>query len=221
TVWKSSQNCSTELGLIKTNTEKTKVMTCVNEKIHVRRSEEVHRNTMAGFHTEKAWRNRKLQVPQARGIAPCAPCQTAPDQCRRHGICGGISVTATPWTSSTFLARVSSQDALGATYKLTLRTRRTMNCRRYAGRGQAEQKAQYAAAAKNARALEEEFTAYGEILERVEVFKYLGRHGTIMICMQSDIISKRLFRPGLYLWDVLQIRHPIGLALWQRDLVLV
>ncbi|EJK57216.1 hypothetical protein THAOC_22766 [Thalassiosira oceanica] len=45
---------------LRTNTEKTKVMTCVNENIHVQRSEEVYRNTAAGFHTEKAWRNRKV-----------------------------------------------------------------------------------------------------------------------------------------------------------------
>ena len=45
---------------LRTNTEKTKVMTCVNEKVHVRRSEEVYRNTTAGFHTEKDWRNRRV-----------------------------------------------------------------------------------------------------------------------------------------------------------------
>ncbi|EJK61402.1 hypothetical protein THAOC_18121 [Thalassiosira oceanica] len=50
---------SDRVGL-RTNTEKTKVMTCVNEKVHVRRSEEVYRNTMAGFHTEKDWRNRRV-----------------------------------------------------------------------------------------------------------------------------------------------------------------
>ncbi|EJK73704.1 hypothetical protein THAOC_04657 [Thalassiosira oceanica] len=38
-----------------------------------------------------------------------------------------------------------------------------------------EWKAQYAAAAKNVHALEVEFTVYGETLERMEVFKYLGR----------------------------------------------
>ncbi|EJK51098.1 hypothetical protein THAOC_29764, partial [Thalassiosira oceanica] len=58
--WTSSQNCSTALDLVRTNTEKTKVMTCVNEKVQVRRSEEVYRNTTAGFHTEKDWRNRRV-----------------------------------------------------------------------------------------------------------------------------------------------------------------
>ncbi|EJK52536.1 hypothetical protein THAOC_28174 [Thalassiosira oceanica] len=63
------------------------------------------------------------------------------------------------------------------------------------GREGAERKAQYyAAAAANARALEVEFTAYGETLERVEVFKYLGRLMAMDdndICMRSVIISKR------------------------------
>ena len=40
--------------------------------------------------------------------------------------------------------------------------------------GQA-QKVQHAAAVDSAHALEQTFTAYGEVLERVEVFKYLGR----------------------------------------------
>ena len=34
---------------------------------------------------------------------------------------------------------------------------------------------QYEAAAASARALRRQFTAYGDVLERVEVFKYLGR----------------------------------------------
>ncbi|EJK71208.1 hypothetical protein THAOC_07375 [Thalassiosira oceanica] len=52
----------------------------------------------------------------------------------------------------------------------------------------AERKAQYAAAAANARALEVEFTAYGETLERVEVFKYLGR---IMAMDDNDMHAVR------------------------------
>jgi hypothetical protein len=40
--------------------------------------------------------------------------------------------------------------------------------------GQA-QKVQHAAAVDSVHALEQTFTAYGEVLERVEVFKYLGR----------------------------------------------
>ena len=42
---------------LRTNTEKTKVMTCVNEKIRLRQSEEVYRNQRVGFHTERDWRN--------------------------------------------------------------------------------------------------------------------------------------------------------------------
>ena len=38
-----------------------------------------------------------------------------------------------------------------------------------------ERRRQYEAAAASARALRQQFTAYGEVLERVEVFKYLGR----------------------------------------------
>ena len=38
-----------------------------------------------------------------------------------------------------------------------------------------ERKTQYTTAVKNVWALEVEFTAYGETLERVEVFKYIGR----------------------------------------------
>ena len=38
-----------------------------------------------------------------------------------------------------------------------------------------ERRLQHEAAAAAARSLEREFTAYGEVLERVEVFKYLGR----------------------------------------------
>ena len=38
-----------------------------------------------------------------------------------------------------------------------------------------ERKVQRAAAESSAAAVEETFTAYGEELERVEVFKYLGR----------------------------------------------
>ena len=34
---------------------------------------------------------------------------------------------------------------------------------------------QYEAAAASARALRQQFTAYGKVLDRVEVFKYLGR----------------------------------------------
>ena len=45
---------------LRTNTEKTKVMTCVNEKIRLRQSEEVYRNQREGFHTERDWRNRRM-----------------------------------------------------------------------------------------------------------------------------------------------------------------
>ena len=38
-----------------------------------------------------------------------------------------------------------------------------------------ERHRQHEAAAASARALRQQFTAYGEVLERVEVFKYLGR----------------------------------------------
>ncbi len=38
-----------------------------------------------------------------------------------------------------------------------------------------ERKRQYAAAVRSQQALERSFTAYGEELERVEVFKYLGQ----------------------------------------------
>ncbi|EJK64199.1 hypothetical protein THAOC_15091 [Thalassiosira oceanica] len=51
-----------------------------------------------------------------------------------------------------------------------------------------ERKAQYAAAAANARAFEVEFTAYGETLERVEVFKYLGR---LMAMDDNDMHAAR------------------------------
>ena len=36
-------------------------------------------------------------------------------------------------------------------------------------------RAQYAAVAASSKALEEQITAYGEELKRIEVFKYLGR----------------------------------------------
>ena len=45
---------------LRTNTEKTKVMTCVNEKIRLRQSEEVYCNQREGFHTERDWRNRRM-----------------------------------------------------------------------------------------------------------------------------------------------------------------
>ena len=38
-----------------------------------------------------------------------------------------------------------------------------------------ERKTHHKATADAARALEQSFTAYGEVLERVEVFKYLGQ----------------------------------------------
>ena len=59
----------------------------------------------------------------------------------------------------------------------------------------AEWKAQYAAAVKYALALEVEFTAYGEPLEQVDVFKYLGRllamDDNDSLCRRSVITSER------------------------------
>ncbi|EJK72322.1 hypothetical protein THAOC_06156, partial [Thalassiosira oceanica] len=82
-----------------------------------------------------------------------------------------------------------------------------------------------------------QFTAYGETLERVEVFKYLGR---LMAMDDNDMHAVRhnlkkarggleeVLGPSAWggssaqgLWDVLQSRYPIDFALWQRDLVVV
>jgi len=166
---------------LRTNTEKTKVMTCVNEKVHVRRLEEVYRNTTAGFHTEKDyWRNRRVTCDHC-GLEMSA--KSLPGHLEsQHGIyrarvidrdlvlddresityaamqspsnawdcpvpdCPGS--VQTPWNlwrhfrdrHPLDLVNVPGEgvlpNALGATCKLTLRTRGTMNSRRYAGRGQ-------------------------------------------------------------------------------------
>ena len=53
---------------------------------------------------------------------------------------------------------------------MAIHHRSTKNCREGT-----ERKTQHKAAVDAARALEQSFSAYGEELERVEVFKYLGR----------------------------------------------
>ena len=65
-------------------------------------------------------------------------------------------------------------------------------------------KAQYAAAVKNARALEVEFTAYSESLEQVDVLKYLGR----LLAMDDN--------------DMQAVRHNLRKArVWKRISVLL
>ncbi|EJK68610.1 hypothetical protein THAOC_10191, partial [Thalassiosira oceanica] len=115
---------------LRTNTEKTKVMTCVNEKVHVRRSEEVYLTYAAMQSPSGAW---DCPVPDCPGSVQM-PWNLRRHFCDRHPL---------------DLSKLCREGA--------------------------ERKAQYAAAAANAHALEVEFTAYGETLERVEVFKYLGR----------------------------------------------
>ena len=203
---------------LRTNTEKTKVMTCVNEKVQVRRSEEVYRNTTAGFHTEKDWRNRRVTCDHC-GLEMSA--KSLPGHLEsQHGIyrsrvidrdlvlddresityaamqspsgawdcpvpdCPGS--VQTPWNLRRHFrdrhpldfVNVPGEGVLPKCPRCDMQTNfanspnheRSKMCREGA-----ERKAQYAAAAANARALEVEFTAYGETLERVEVFKYLGR----------------------------------------------
>ncbi|EJK60561.1 hypothetical protein THAOC_19061 [Thalassiosira oceanica] len=203
---------------LRTNTEKTKVMTCVNEKVHVRRSEEVYRNTTAGFHTEKDWRNRRVTCDHC-GLEMSA--KSLPGHLEsQHGIyrsrvidrdlvlddresityavmqspsgawdcpvpdCPGS--VQTPWNLRRHfrdrhpldLVNVPGEGVLPRCPRCDMQTN-FANSRNHEQsklcREGAERKAQYAAAAANARALEVEFTAYGETLERVEVFKYLGR----------------------------------------------
>ncbi|EJK72705.1 hypothetical protein THAOC_05733, partial [Thalassiosira oceanica] len=200
---------------LRTNTEKTKVMTCVNEKYQKRsiatqqrgstlkRRGESARDLVLDDH-ESITFTPPCKVPQARGIAPCP---NTPDQCRRSGTCGGISVTATPLTD---LVNVSGEGVLPRCPRCDMQTNFANSPNHELSklcREGAERKAQYAAPAQNARALEVEFTAYGETLERVEVFKYLGRlmamdNNTIMICAacgtnpSSDRFCFMAARPG-------------------------
>ena len=46
---------------LRTNTSKTKGMTCVSVKIRTRLSEEVYTNSRVGFHTKKAWNTRQVE----------------------------------------------------------------------------------------------------------------------------------------------------------------
>jgi len=52
-----------------------------------------------------------------------------------------------------------------------------------------ERKRQHAAAVRSQEALKRSFTAYGEELERVEVFKYLGR---LLACNDADTQAMQL-----------------------------
>ena len=45
---------------LRTNVQKTKGMTCVNGTIRTKLSEEVYSNSRVGFHTNRAWRNRRV-----------------------------------------------------------------------------------------------------------------------------------------------------------------
>ena len=203
---------------LRTNTEKTKVMTCVNEKINVRRSEEVYHNTKLGFRTENEWKNRRVACDHC-GLVMSA--KSLPSHLEtQHGVfrsrvlnrdlllddresityaarqspsgawdcpvpdCPG-SVTS-PWNLRRHfrdrhpldLVNIPGEGTLPKCPRCDMQTNfansrnheQTALCREGA-----ERKAQYAAAVTNAQALEVEFTAYGEPLERVEVFKYLGR----------------------------------------------
>ncbi|EJK67336.1 hypothetical protein THAOC_11647, partial [Thalassiosira oceanica] len=194
-------------------------MTCVNEKIHVRRSEEVYRNTAAGFHTEKAWRNRKVtcdhgglemdlvlddreSITHAAMQSPSGAWDCPVPECP-----GSVQ---TQWNLRRHFRDRHPLDLVKVPGKgVLLRCPRCDMQTNFANspnhelsklcREGAERKAQYAAPAQNARALEVEFTAYGETLERVEVFKYLGRLMAMDdndMRMRSDIISKRLGGSG-------------------------
>ena len=49
---------------LRTNTSKTKGMTCVNGRIRTRLSEEVYKNSRVGFHTQLDWERRTVECDQ-------------------------------------------------------------------------------------------------------------------------------------------------------------
>ena len=140
---------------------------------------------------------------RARGIAPCP---TAPDpgsltrpwNVRRHFRDRHPLDNVTVPGEGT-LPRCPACD-MQTNFVTAPRHQQTAFCKRGA-----ERKAQYAAAVKNARALEVEFTAYGEPLEQVDVFKYLGR----LLAMDDN--------------DMQAVRHNLRKArgVWKRFSVLL
>ena len=234
---------------LRTNTEKTKVMTCVNEKIRLRQSEEVYRNQREGFHTERDWRNRRMDcdvcgmelsaqslsshletqhgvfrsrvldrdlVSEDREsityvaeqslfsgawdcpVPDCPGSLTRPWNVRRHFRDRHPLDNVTIPGEGT-LPRCPACD-MQTNFRTAPGHQQTALCRKGA-----ERKAQYAAAVKNARALEVEFTAYGEPLEQVDVFKYLGR----LLAMDDN--------------DMQAVRHNLRKArgVWKRFSVLL
>ncbi|EJK74492.1 hypothetical protein THAOC_03826 [Thalassiosira oceanica] len=167
-------------------------MTCVNEKVQVRRSEEVYCNTTAGFHTEKDWKKRRVTCDHC-GLEMSA--KSLPSHLEsQHGIDRSRvidrdlvlddreSITYAAMQSPSGAWDCPVPDCPGSVQTPCPRCDMQTNFANSPNHEQsklcregAERKAQYASAAANARALDVEFTAYGETLERVEVFKYLGR----------------------------------------------
>ena len=221
-----------ELVGLRTNTSKTKGMTCVPGKIRTRLSEEVYSNSRVGFHSRRDWERR---------IVECDKC--------------GLELRANSLRShletqhGVYQSRVLNRDLVDDRPSQTYRAHQTAATGQYVcpvpncvgslttpfnlrkhfidrhpkdkvwiqGEGCYEKchrcglqssphafmtthypsalchngevrEAQREAAAESVRALDVTFTAYGEELERVEMFKYLGR---LMAMDDNDVPAVR------------------------------
>lgn len=207
---------------LKTNVDKTKVMTCVDARIRVRQSEESYIRSRAGYVSERDWSRRRVECDKCgkelsaaslnghlaevhgvfrsrvlgrefvleddrdpvtfsahrsangRFFCPAPECQNSLDSFRtawslrvhfnRRHPRDSVDVEGSGVFPKCRLCNMQADPRLASVHE------ESNFCRE--GR---ERIAQANAAMANLRALDVGFTAYGEPLERVEVFKYLGR----------------------------------------------
>ena len=201
---------------LRTNTSKTKVMTCVPGKIRTRLSQDAYNNSREGMHANDDWKKLRVtcdlcDMDLAAGSLP-SHLEAKHDVFRSKVInqdllverdakvyhamasydgtfyCpvpGCLGKATTKWTLRRHFGQRHPLDLVsvpgqgcyprceGCAHQvspLATRHRESKNCREGT-----ERRVQHEAAANSARALQQQFTAYGEPLERVEVFKYLGR----------------------------------------------
>ena len=201
---------------LRTNTSKTKVMTCVPGKIRTRHSGDAYNNSIEGLSTAAQHQARNVECDlcqkgmQARALDNHLATQhdvyrskvinkellveREPETFKAKQSAPGRFICPVPDCAGTATTKWSLRRHFGMRHPLDLvsiegegsypRCRRcrhqvsplalgheqTRNCQEGF-----ERRIQHEAAVTAGRALDQEFTAYGEKLERVEVFKYLGR----------------------------------------------
>jgi len=201
---------------LRTNTSKTKIMTCVPGKIRTRLSPEAYNNSREGMSVAGDWQTRRVHcdicdMSLTAGSLP-SHLETQHDVYRskvisqdllieREAVVHKASVSidgtyhcpvpgcpgsaTTKWTLRRHFGQRHPLDLVSIPGEgcyprcercahqvspLASNHRGSKNCREGM-----ERRLQHEAAANSARSLQKQFTAYGEPLERVEVFKYLGR----------------------------------------------